>query len=289
MNDRLRDSPIGLNTQRKTDGKNSGRSVTGKMSAKAPLKRTRKSRARNAPPAVNRHSHVLHTGKNSEVVYRDLRNDIITMRLPPGTPIIEKELTERYGISRTPVREAVLRLAEDRLVDVVPKSGTFVARIPLSLVREAIVARRALEQVTVRAATKRASESQLMEIRAIIQRQQETAEGGNNEAFHRADEDFHAAVAAAGRHPGLWEIIQQIRIQVERYRRLTLPQQGRMDLIVKEHTAVLDAIARRDADQAVERMNDHLNKLRLDIAVFRDLWPNYFIYDPAVDDDPLAD
>jgi DNA-binding GntR family transcriptional regulator len=232
---------------------------------------------------------VLHTGKNSEVVYRDLRNDIITMRLPPGTPIIEKELTERYGISRTPVREAVLRLAEDRLVDVVPKSGTFVARIPLSLVREAIVARRALEQVTVRAATKRASESQLMEIRAIIQRQQETAEGGNNEAFHRADEDFHAAVAAAGRHPGLWEIIQQIRIQVERYRRLTLPQQGRMDLIVKEHTAVLDAIARRDADQAVERMNDHLNKLRLDIAVFRDLWPNYFIYDPAVDDDPLAD
>jgi DNA-binding GntR family transcriptional regulator len=280
-------TPIGLQTQR--DGKFWGRSVTEKMSAKAPTKRVRKSRARNAPPAVNRYSHVLRTGKNSEVVYRDLRNDIIAMRLPPGTPIIEKELTERYGISRTPVREAVLRLAEDRLVDVVPKSGTFVARIPLSVVREAIVARRALEQVTVRAASKRATESQLMEIRAIIQRQQETADAGNDEAFHRADEDFHAAVAAAGRHPGLWEIIQQIRIQVERYRRLTLPQQGRMHLIVKEHTAVLDAIARGEADQAVERMNDHLNKLRLDIAVFRDLWPNYFIYDPAVDDDPLED
>ena len=285
----VRGTAIRSKTYPATDGKTWGGSVTEKMPAKGPIrKRVRKSRARNAPPTVTRYSHVLRTGKNSEVVYRDLRGDIIAMQLPPGTPIVEKELTEHYGISRTPVREAVLRLAEERLVDVVPKSGTFVARIPLSVVREAIVARRALEEVTVRAATGRASESQLMEIRAIIQRQQEMADASDEETFHRADEDFHAAVAAAGRHPGIWKIIQQIRIQVERYRRLTLPQEGRMHLIIKEHTAVLDAIARREADKAVDRMNDHLNKLRLDIAIFRDIWPNYFIYDPAVDDD-LAD
>ncbi len=253
------------------------------------MQRARKSRARNAPPGVHRHSPIPHIEKNSEIVYRDLRRDIIEMRIPPGTPIIERELTERYGISRTPVREAVLRLAEDRLVDVVPKSGTFVARISLSVLREAIVARRALEEVTVRAATDRATESQIMEIRAIVQRQQEMADAGDEETFHRADEDFHAAIAAAGGYPGIWEMIQQIRVQVERYRRLTLPQKGRMHLIVKEHRAVLDAIARRDADKAVERMNEHLNKLRLDIAVFRDLWPNYFIYDPAVDEDPPAE
>lgn len=259
------------------------------MKGETQTKRARKTRSRNAPPAISRYSQVLHTGKNSEVVYRDLRNDIITMKLRPGAPIIEKELTERYGISRTPVREAILRLAEERLVDVVPKSGTFVARIPFAVVREAIVARRALEEVTVRAAAKRATESQLLEIRAIIQRQQEMADAGNEETFHRADEDFHAAVAAAGLHPGIWEIIQQIRIQVERYRRLTLPQQGRMMLIVEEHSAVLDSIARRNADEAVERMNNHLNKLRLDIAVFRDLWPNYFVYDPAVDGEAVDD
>ncbi|MBO6718017.1 MAG: GntR family transcriptional regulator [Rhizobiaceae bacterium] len=251
--------------------------------------RTRKPRARNAPPRANGHAAVPAATKNSDVVYRDLRNAIVSMKLVPGTPVVEKEITERYGISRTPVREAVLRLAEERLIDVVPKSGTFVARIPLSVLREAIVARRALEEVTVRAATEKASESQIMEMRAIIQRQRETAEAGSEAAFHQADDDFHAAIAAAGRLPGIWGMIQNIRIQVERYRRLTLPQPGRMATVVGEHGDVLDAIAARDADEAVRRMNSHLDKLKLDIAVFRDLWPDYFVHDGAFDADMLAD
>lgn len=252
-------------------------------------KRERKPRARNAPPKVSGQSRPLAAAKNSDVVYRDLRHAIITMRLVPGTPIVEKDLTRQYGISRTPVREAVLRLAKDGLVDVAPKSGTFVARIPHSVLREAIVARRALEAVTVRAATERASESQIMELRAIVQRQRETAESGQEEAFHQADNDFHAGIAAAGRLPGIWDMIEHIRIQVERYRRLTLPQPGRMRMVVREHAAVLDAIAERKPEEAMERMALHLNKLRLDIAVFRDLWPNYFVYDPAMDDDDFAD
>lgn len=251
--------------------------------------RQRKPRAPNAPPGINGHARMPQAAKNSEVVYRDLRRDIISMALPPGTPVAEKELTTRYGISRTPVREAVLRLAEEKLVDVVPKSGTFVARIPLAVLREALVARRALEEVTVRAATERATASRITTIRAIVQRQQEMAEAGDEEAFHLADEDFHAAIAAAGNFPGIWEMIQQLRVQIERYRRLTLPQRGRMQLIVREHGAVLDAIAKGDADTAVHRMNEHLNKLRLDIAVFRDMWPDYFIPDPVTEQDLQAE
>ena len=264
--------------------------MTGPSSTEArSIIRTRKPRARNAPPGQSGPDRHLRTAKNSEIVYRDLRRAIIAMDLTPGTAIVEKELTQRYGISRTPVREAVLRLAEERLVDVVPKSGTFVARIPISVVREAIVARRALEEVTVRAATRRASESQIMELRAMIQRQKEVAQIGDEEAFHRADENFHAGIAAAGSFPGIWDMISQMRVQVERYRRLTLPQAGRMLVVVGEHESVLDAIAKRDADTAVERMDEHLTKLTLDIAVFRDLWPDYFIYDPAVDDQLLLD
>ncbi len=243
----------------------------------------RKPRARNAPPKSNGAIPVM--TKNSDLVRRDLRKAIITMELVPGAPILEREITERYGISRTPVREAVLRLAEDGLIDVVPKSGTFVSRIPISVLREAIVARRALEEVTVRAATEHASESQIMEMRAIIQRQREMAEAGDEAAFHHADDDFHAALAAAGRLPGIWGMIQHIRIQVERYRRLTLPQPGRMLMVVGEHSDVLDAIARRDGDEAVSRMVLHLNKLKLDIAVFRDLWPDYFVHDGVFDED----
>lgn len=248
----------------------------------------RKPRAANAPPAASSGMRVRSAAKTSDIVYRDLHKAIVTMELAPGAPVLERKLTEQYGVSRTPVREAVLRLVEDGLVEVAPKSGTFVARIPLSVVREALVARRALEEVTVRAATELSSESQIMQMRAIIQQQQEMADAGDEEAFHQADDTFHASIAAAARYPGIWKMIQQVRIQVERYRRLTLPQNGRMPMVVKEHTVVLDAMAARDADAAVARMNEHLDKLQLDISIFRDLWPDYFTIDPSLDEKLFA-
>jgi len=241
--------------------------------------RQRKQRARNSPPRSPVTRQPGQATRNSEIVYRDLRDAIINVTLTPGTPLVEKDITEKYGISRTPVREAILRLAEERLVDVVPKSGTFVARIPVAELQEAIVARKALEEVCVREATSRASKSQLMALHAVIQRERELAETGDEQAFHEADNAFHSGIASASGYPGIWNMIEKIRVQVERYRRLTLPQEGRMDMIVAEHAAVLEAIERGDANAAVAAMNTHLNKLQIDIATFRDLWPDYFLFD----------
>ena len=241
--------------------------------------RVRKPRAKNAPPRGATARFARQAARNSEIVYRDLREAIVNVTLPPGAPLSEKEITEKYGISRTPVREAFLRLVEENLVDVVPKSGTFVARIPVDELREAIVARKALEEVCVREATERASKSQLMQLRAVIQRERELAENGDEHAFHQADNAFHAGIAEASGYPGIWKMIEKIRVQVERYRRLTLPQQGRMQLIVDEHALVLDAMERGDAVEAVERMHSHLNKLQIDIGTFQDLWPDYFLFD----------
>lgn len=254
----------------------------------SPRTKERKPRAPNAPPAMRGDRPARSGTKNSVRIYHDLRSDIVTMKMPPGTPVSEKELTQQYGISRTPVREAVLRLADERLVEVIPKSGTFVARISIAALREALVARRALEAVTVRAAAETASASQILQLRAIIQRQREDAEAGNEGAFHHSDEEFHAGIASAGNYPGIWDIIQQVKVHIDRYRLLTLPQPGRMKLVMEEHSAVLDAIADRDADLAVARMDAHLNKLRLDIAVFRDLSPDYFIHDLDITDEPPA-
>lgn len=223
-------------------------------------------------------------GKNSDFVYDDLRREIVSMRLRPGAPVLERELTTTYGVSRTPVREALLRLADEGLVDVAPKHGTFVSRIPISSLREALVARRALEEVTVRGAAALADRKQLAAAREIIAHQHELAETGDEETFHDSDDDFHAALAAMARYPGIWNIIKQIRVQVERYRRLTLPQDGRMLLVAQEHESVLDAIAAGQADKAVARMDEHLDKLQLDISIFRDIWPDYFICDLELED-----
>lgn len=250
------------------------------------IAKPRKPRAPNAPPAARGRQPLLRAANNQDLVYRDLRQQIVSMALPPGSRISEKEIAQQYGISRTPVREAVLRLADERLVEVVPKSGTFVARIPLSLLPEALVARRALESATVSNAARVASESQIMSLKALIQRQRETAATGEEEAFHQADEDFHAGIAAAAGYRGIWDLVQQVKVHVDRYRRLTLPQPGRMKLVVEEHSAIVDALVARDAALAVRKMEDHLNKLRLDIAVFRDMWPDYFIHDIALEDPP---
>lgn len=241
--------------------------------------RQRKPRAPNAAPIQLGHRRSDAPLKNSDVIYNEVKREIVSLLITPGTPISEKDIAVRYKVSRTPAREAVLRLVDDRLVDVVPKSGTFVSRIPLSAVREAIVARKALEGVTVRAATARASVSDIMELRAIIQRQKECADAGKEEAFHRADEDFHAAIARIGGYPGIWDMILQFKLHVDRYRRVTLAQPGRMHIAVNEHATIVDCLERRDPAGTTERMDFHLSRLRLDITVFRDLCPDYFIFD----------
>src|SRR6478609_451011 len=90
------------------------------------------------------------------LVYQNLREDIVSLRLKPGDPISEKEVAGRYGVSRTPVREAIQRLADERLVEIFPQSGTFVARIPYDDLPEAMIIRKALETASVRLATEKA-------------------------------------------------------------------------------------------------------------------------------------
>ncbi|MFT4962121.1 MAG: DNA-binding GntR family transcriptional regulator [Paracoccaceae bacterium] len=244
---------------------------------------SRRKRAQSRPPEGPARFSDLATTTRANAIYLEMHRAIASMELLPGTAISENVISERMGVSRTPVREAVLRLTKEKLVEVVPQSGTFVARIPLSALTEALVVRRALEAVTVRAGVVQATPSQIMGFHTLIQQQRDIAETGDMESFHRADEEFHAEFAKVGKYPGVWDLIRQVKIQVDRYRRLTLPLAGRMEMIVQEHEAVVDALSVGDATLAVERMEQHLDHLRLDVCIVRDTWPDYFIHDITVD------
>ena len=210
-------------------------------------------------------------------IYAELREEIVSLRRRPGEAVVEKEIAAAYRVSRTPVREAVLRLADEGLVEIFPQSGTFVARIPVSALPEAIVVRKALEETTARLAAERATREQVAAIDAILKRQREAAGQGDREAFHAADEAFHAAVAEAAGHPRIWTLVQQVKVQVDRFRQLTLPQKGRMALVVREHAAVAAAIRRRDPETAAKRMGAHLERLLGDIDGIQHLNPDYFV------------
>lgn len=220
---------------------------------------------------------------SADTVYEKLYAAIASMELRPGTPVSELTLTEEFGVSRTPVREALQRLAKEKLVEIVPKSGTFVGRIPISALIEAIVARRALEATTVRSAVQRASDAQIADLRGQLEEQRNLAAAGDLERFHAADEAFHASIAQVAGYPGIWDIIRTLKIQVDRYRQLTLPQEGRLDMVLREHTAVVDAMAVGEADRAARAMEEHLDKLQLDIEIFGQTWPDYFIHDRKID------
>jgi DNA-binding GntR family transcriptional regulator len=217
----------------------------------------------------------------SSAVHQILRDEIISTARRPGEPLAEKDVAQTHNVGRTPIREALLRLADEGLVEIAPRSGTRVSRIPISILPDAMFARTAIEQAVARAAASHVRPSAYTALRGIIERQQESLAQRDREAFHAADEDFHQALAAAAGRSGVWPLVQQIKMQLDRYRRLTLPEPGRMERVIDEHLAIADAVGARQPEQAALAMNRHLDGLRTSLSVIRDLNPSYFIGDVA--------
>lgn len=211
------------------------------------------------------------------LILQELRRQIVEMELSPGMPLTDKELTQTFGVSRTPLREALIRLAEEGLVEIFPQSGTFVGRIPHGALAEAVVVRKALEGAAIQYALEQADEAGLQQLEQVIARQQAFASLGDRRGFHEADEAFHQTLAEIAGHPGLWRIAQQAKTQIDRCRRLTLPVPGRMNHVIEEHRAILAALRRRDRLGAVTALEAHLNAVLPDADQIRAEFPHYFV------------
>ena len=236
------------------------------------------SKKAEAPPvgrAVRSESRPRRTTASSRI-YAELRDQLLSLQRRPGEAISESEIALSCGVSRTPVREAILKLADEGLVDIFPQSGIFVSRIPMAALPEAIIIRKALEETTARLAAERAAASQILNLQAILERQREADAARDRDGFHQADEAFHATIATVAGYPGIWTLIQQVKVHVDRYRRLTLPQAGRMAQVIAEHVAILAAIEAHDPSAARVAMDSHLDRLLRDISATHDVNPEFF-------------
>lgn len=240
------------------------------MAGKVDMRLDRRSGPRRDPGAARRLT-------SAGAIYEQLHGEIVSLSMPPGTPLQEKLLVERFGVSRTPVREAIIRLSEAGLVDIYPQSGTFVSRVPVAAIPEAVLIRKALEGITVEAAARLADGPRLDRLDATIDRQKFFATRGNTSAFHDADEAFHETIADIAEHPEIWRLLRQAKVQVDRARRLTLPALGRMDQVIGEHGIIREAIAAHDAAAAREAMMVHLSAVIPDIDRLRADNPQYFV------------
>jgi GntR family transcriptional regulator, rspAB operon transcriptional repressor len=236
---------------------------------------TRKADAERQPTAVRRSGRPRAATAASKI-YSDLRTELVSLQRRPGEPISEAEIALAYGVSRTPVREAILKLSDEGLLEIFPQSGIFVSRIPVAALPEAIIVRKALEATTAQMAAERATASQILGLQAVLQRQREADAAGERDTFHQADEAFHAVIADVAGYPGIWKLVLQVKVHVDRYRRLTLPQTGRMAQVIAEHEAVLDAIEAHDPARARAAMEFHLERLLHHISATQSINPEFF-------------
>ncbi|WP_147023204.1 GntR family transcriptional regulator [Microvirga aerophila] len=198
------------------------------------------------------------TPTDVETIYQTIRTDIIRMRLRPGERLSEKELGLRFGTSRTPVREAIVRLVEDGLIEVRPQRGTYVARISLQAVRRARFVRSALELAIIREAAEHGvSEAVLEEAKRAIAGQENARL--DPEQFTTADDMFHRTFANGVGYGDIWSVVENQKAQFDRIRFLSLPNVTPVDHLIEQHRMILSAVEARDPDRAENTLREHLS------------------------------
>lgn len=212
-----------------------------------------------------------------ERVYLTLREAITTAELAPGRRLSENELAGQLGVSRTPIREALARLREERLVAIVPQLGTFVTRISPSAIADAAFAREALECAAVRLAAERIGSEALVELQANLAAQAEAEPS----RFHGLDDEFHRLLCEASGHPVAWTLAHRANGQLDRLRRLSLPEPGYRELMVDEHHDVLAAVAELDPGRAERTLRHHLRMVPSLLGALRERHPDSFEEDPS--------
>ncbi len=197
-------------------------------------------------------------GSTAQWLIEELKRAIVEMELVPGTWLSEQEIALRYGVSRQPVREALIMLSHAHLVETRPQRGSVVCHLSVERMREARFLRQTIECAIIRAASERFDPAVSAEIEAILAQQAVHARHGNRKDFQRADAAFHEALARGAGFPSAWELIQQLKLHTDRICKLTLAEPAILASLTEQHRAIHAAVLARDPDEAERLMADHL-------------------------------
>lgn len=229
---------------------------------------------RSKPKPVRAFQHVESVSIGTQL-HRHLRGAIIRGELRPGQALSESEIAKRYETSRQPVREAFIKLAEERLVAILPQRGTFVVKISVADVLDARFVREAIEVAVAEEAATSAPASAIKDLRDLIAQQTKVAVGFN-EAFLVLDEEFHRTMALSVGRAHAWRVIEGIKAQMDRIRYLSLDDATPIHLIIEQHTRIVDGIEARDPAAAAAATRAHLHEIIVSLpniaAQFSDLF-----------------
>jgi DNA-binding GntR family transcriptional regulator len=203
-----------------------------------------------------------------------LRERILSLELEPGSVLSRSALQSQFGLSQTPVRDALLKLEEEGLVTVYPQYATLVSRIDIAKARQAHFMRRAIEADVVRVLAERPTDALVAELRKANAVVAEVAQSQDYAAFLKADRDFHHVLFEHADLLLVWPIVRANSGHLDRVRRLNLPNIG-MDRIARQHAAIVDAIAAGDADASEEALRTHLAQTLTVFDVIAGRYPEF--------------
>jgi DNA-binding GntR family transcriptional regulator len=227
-------------------------------------------------PALDHDSRLSRQATIGHRVLESIRGAIVQLQFKPGNPLSEAEIARQLGVSRQPVREAFIKLAESGLVEVRPQRGTFVRLISVREVENARFLREAIEVAIVRKAADEASQQDMAEMKSLIERQRIAAGAGDTAGFLHLDEKFHQAIAASADCEDAWRVLEGLKAQMDRVRYLSLPEATPLETIIGQHAAIADAIAARSAADAEAAMRRHLSEILISLPRLADEYPAFF-------------
>lgn len=209
-------------------------------------------------------------------VYYTLRNSIMNLQLKPGTVMSTQEIATMLNVSRTPVREAFIRLQREGLVDIFPQKETVVSKINLDRVRQERFIRESLEIAVMNLAIQNCTPEDIVKLRNNIQVQKSLCEAKDYAGFLNMDTEFHKIFYEISKQQLAWETVKNANGHYNRIRLITTWSEEIITNSIKQHENIISALERKDIEFVQKEMKHHLGKLLTEKDVIIKQYPEYF-------------
>ena len=205
----------------------------------------------------------------NQQIYRILRRDIVHCLIPPGTPLSEKEVSVRFDVSRQPVREAFIKLAENGLIQIRPQRGSYVNKISMTQVRNGCFVRQAIECAVARRAAAMINDSTAYLLEQNLNQQRIAIERKQLNDFFELDDSFHQKLAQIADCQLAWDTIENIKATIDRVRYMSLDHVSPPEMLLRQHLEIFAALEKRDADAVDRAMTQHLQEISESVKTIR--------------------
>ncbi|WP_319372076.1 GntR family transcriptional regulator [uncultured Ilyobacter sp.] len=214
---------------------------------------------------------------NREFVYRVLKENILELHLKPGEGLSETEVAGILNVSRTPIREAFIKLSQEGLMNIYPQRGSFVSHIELDLVQEGIFAREIMEREVLKLACKDFPVDTLEEVKKLYEFQKIIVELSSDPMeFYKLDNSFHKLIFEGCKKNRIWTLIEQLNTHYNRLRVIDAIEKISTETILEHHKTIIEIIENRSVEKVDKIINEHLKNVLPKLEILHKKYPGYF-------------